>query len=286
MNIIDGAAGVGTLDTFLSATDGTLNATDNVGVANTHSCGALQSVGAGVQISITAQNAITFDAALASPIALQTGAANSAQFIALNGNISFGQVTDSLTTAGGTITFVATNGSISLGTLDSNNGSIDIFSDVVDVAGTINAGTGIVSIHETTNGLNIDVGTESPGSLSLTQAELNRVTAGVLRIGAVNSGVISITSAITLTTVPTLSLFAGGQINDGGAGTLNVAKLQASSANIDVSLDNAGNDVDSFSGRSGAAPISDSPITMVSRSTPSTASRGSATPPQYPATSI
>jgi hypothetical protein len=69
---------VGSLDGLLSATDGTINATDSLGVAGTLSRTALQGVGPGIQISITAEQSIIFDTSLAAPIALQTMTGNSA----------------------------------------------------------------------------------------------------------------------------------------------------------------------------------------------------------------
>ena len=257
ISIVTGAAGTGTLDAFLSATDGTINATDSAGIAGSISQGALQTVGAGIQISITAETSITFAAGLTTPIALQTNNTSSAQFIALNGGITFADTTDTLTTSGGGLALISTNGALNTGNLASANGGIDLFADTVNIVGTVNAGNtaagGVVRIRQITDGTDIDLGTETVGDLSLTQAELNQVTARVLRIGTSNSGQLTISTAITLgANVPTLSLFSGdtgtnplvgsatGAITQTGA--LSVANLAVSSVG-GVQLTNAGNDV-------------------------------------------
>src|SRR5262245_47469439 len=61
ITIVDGPAGTGTLDAFLSPTDGTLTTADGGAVAGTLSSGALAGVGAGVNISINATTSITFN---------------------------------------------------------------------------------------------------------------------------------------------------------------------------------------------------------------------------------
>jgi hypothetical protein len=70
---------------------------------------ALQAVQPNVPISITAENAITFDN-LSAHLALQTAAGSSAQFVALNGSITFTDTTDTLSTAGGRLTLLRPRG--------------------------------------------------------------------------------------------------------------------------------------------------------------------------------
>ena len=92
--------GVGTLDGFLSATDGTITPADDAGIAGTLSRAALQGVNPGVNISITAETQIVFGD-LSAPLLLQTGAGNSARFEAQITSITFTDGSDSLQTAGG-----------------------------------------------------------------------------------------------------------------------------------------------------------------------------------------
>ena len=179
ITVVAGLAGTGTLDSFLSASDGTINATDNLGLAGTVSQGALQAVGAGIQVSITAQTAIVFDATLTTPVSLLTNAGNSAQFIALNGNITFNDTTDTLTTAGGSLTLVATNGGETLGNLATANGNINLITDAIAVVGTVNAGTGIVAIAPSSTATNITVGGGAAG-LGVSDTELGKITASIV----------------------------------------------------------------------------------------------------------
>ena len=92
--------------------------------------------------------------------------------------------------AGGSIT-TATNG----GTITLNADSMDLFS------GSINAGSGNVTLEQLTNGTLINLGgadtAGTPATLGLTNAELGLVTAGTLTIGDGSSGTITITAAIT-----------------------------------------------------------------------------------------
>src|SRR6516162_1150583 len=61
ITVISGAAGTGTLDHFLSASNGTITTANDPGdTAATLSVGALQGVGPGVSISITADATIHF----------------------------------------------------------------------------------------------------------------------------------------------------------------------------------------------------------------------------------
>src|SRR5262245_51650 len=58
ITVIAGAAGSGTLDSFLSATDGTITAADGGAVPGTLSTGALGGVSATTDISVTAGTSI------------------------------------------------------------------------------------------------------------------------------------------------------------------------------------------------------------------------------------
>src|SRR5262249_30958722 len=74
ITIITGAAGSGTLDHFLSATQGTIATTDDPGdTAATLSTGAMAGVGSAVPISIAATNSISFND-LGGTLSLQTAA--------------------------------------------------------------------------------------------------------------------------------------------------------------------------------------------------------------------
>jgi len=75
------------------------------------------------------------------------------------------------------------------------------------------------------------VGSKTPGTIGLTQAELDNVTAGVLRIGSNTAGNINVTTAIfSGPGWDTLALINNGTITETAAGSLNFPNLRVSSA--------------------------------------------------------
>src|SRR5207302_10735205 len=105
ITILPGAAGSGTLDTFLIASGGTVAASDGGSAPGTLSTGALASIGAANNISVTAQTSISFDDIGA--FTLQTDLGNSAAFTAGAGAITFSNTTNTLATSGGSVNFGA-----------------------------------------------------------------------------------------------------------------------------------------------------------------------------------
>src|SRR5690242_2960632 len=81
-------------------------------------------------------------------------------------------------------------------------------------AGTINVGTGTVTLEACTPGRTIDLGgTGDPtGTLQISQAELNTITAGTVRIGSMAGGDLTVTAAIAAMNFNTLTLLSGGAI--------------------------------------------------------------------------
>src|SRR5439155_26655817 len=98
---------------------------------------------------------------------------------------------------------------------------------------------------------NVTVGTEPGGTLGLTNAELNQVTARVLRIGrndAGFTGTLQVTAGIGLSTAAAppavgtndLVLRAGGAISEPAGGTLTVTNLAAQgNSTVDLTTANA-----------------------------------------------
>lgn len=176
--------------------------------------------------------------------------------VSLRGNTGMTTFAASITGAASTLTFdyLDTAGIITVGTVDgvvgvtTNNGDASLFSDDMNITQAINTGTARTILStESIATQDIDVGTNSAGNLGLTDAELDLVTAGVLQIGDLLNGNVNVTAAITLASaqVATLTLI-GTAVDDGGAGTLDVANLRAHAVTGSVVLDNAGNDVDTF----------------------------------------
>lgn len=100
-------------------------------------------------------------------------------------------------------------------TVSGGNGNITIIADAVDIQNSILAGTGIVTLQTVANGQLIDLGgTDAFGTLGLTDAELDFITAGTLLIGSTTSGSIEFTAAVSPANVTTLSLITGDAITD------------------------------------------------------------------------
>ena len=128
---------------------------------------------------------------------------------------------------------------VSLGQVLATSGAptVAIIADSMDLASasSINAGGNHVSLRPLKSSIFINLGSTTDvavNTLELSDAELDRITAGAIRIGDSTSGDITISSAISLLGANTLQLLAGGAILDGQAtGTdLDVANLVMSTA--------------------------------------------------------
>ncbi len=120
------------------------------------------------------------------------------------------------------------------------NGGVTLSSDSMTISNAIVApNSHVVTLQPVTAARPLDLGTETAGSLSLTDTELDRITAGVLRLGRTTSGAIAITALIS-PSVPTLSLISGATITDSGAGAVTATNLRLTAA-TGVTLDNVFN---------------------------------------------
>jgi autotransporter-associated beta strand protein len=120
----------------------------------------------------------------------------------------------------------------------SGAGTISIFANNLDLAaGSTLSAAGTVSFATVSAGRAVDLGTNTEGKLSLTDAELDRVTAGTLQIGDSNSGAITVSSAITHANH--LSLATGAGVSGAGALTLAAGKNLGVTANGAINLSGA-----------------------------------------------
>jgi hypothetical protein len=92
-------------------------------------------------------------------------------------------------------------------------GGVSITDDDIAINSTINVGTGSVTLAPLTAGRQIDLGSETSGTLSLTNTELDAITAGALTIGSSSAGKITVSAAITPANVGTLALVSGDSIS-------------------------------------------------------------------------
>jgi hypothetical protein len=152
----------------------------------------------------------------------------------------------------GTVTANAGTGAITLASGSSISGTagVTLTADNMALSGTTTGAS--VTLQTSTAGRQIDLGTDTAGSLGLTSAELNTITAsgGTLTIGrndASASGNITISDTIAPTGATTLVLRTGGSITQ-TAGTVSETNL-GMVAGTGVTLTAAGNNVSSLSGR-------------------------------------
>lgn len=176
----------------------------------------------------------------------------------------------SITSGGGVVQITGTGGagaSLAVNvessgaiTTATNGGHLSIIADSMGFDGTsaISAnGASTVTLQQKTNGTAIDLGgADAAGILGLTDAELDRITAGTLRIGSANAGNISISAAINTANTNVLHLVTGGGVTQSAAITEGSLAVEAVTG---ITLDNAGNDVGEFAahatGGSGAGVL-------------------------------
>ncbi|MBI5756942.1 MAG: hypothetical protein HZA46_00325 [Planctomycetales bacterium] len=173
--------------------------------------------------------------------------------ITVTGNLGVGAgniVLDSgsnVTTTNGDLTLRANQGLVTTttGTLirTTGAGNISLASNSMDIAAgtSIDGGANAVSLRQLTDGTGIDVGTAIDntlgGPLGLSDAELDRITAGTINIGDVNSGEVSVSASITRAAATNLNITTGGNnritLTGGGA-------LDANGGNVSLTANIAG----------------------------------------------
>jgi hypothetical protein len=132
-------------------------------------------------------------------------------------------------------------------TVFTNSQLLSITAADVALLGALNSGTALTEILNSTLGRQIDLGTNTAGKLSLTDAELDLITAGTLHIGrndAVASGQITVSDVVSPGGTTRLHLFTGSGIGTTGLGAIVETNLALSAVGA-VSLMNA-NDVDNI----------------------------------------
>ena len=108
-------------------------------------------------------------------------------------NASAGAI--NLTTGKGGALTVASTGATGVA---SSNGAITLAADAMVLEAAINSGAATTTLEPVTPGQAINLGgANAPGVLGLTQTELNKVSAGTIRIGNIAAGNIAITAAIS-----------------------------------------------------------------------------------------
>jgi fibronectin-binding autotransporter adhesin len=130
---------------------------------------------------------------------------------------------------------------------------ISLGADTMNLDAAVNAGTGLVTLDGASSGRGIALGTKPTGSLGLTNADLDNITAGNLRIGDLNrmsSGVTvtaPITAPSTLNTLELLSNLGAATISQNSGASITATNLVAV-APYGVFLTDPGNTVVNLGG--------------------------------------
>ncbi|MDB5386251.1 MAG: cya 3 [Planctomycetaceae bacterium] len=165
------------------------------------------------------------------------------------------------TGADGILTLAADNPLTNSNMVSTASGDVNLIDDHVVFSGySIINSAGAMAITPKSAGWKIDLGSSTDlaaGTLELSNAELNHIATGILRIGSAQSGDINLTAAVTLNDldVPTLSLISGGAVSDQGVGTLAVNNLRVS-AQGEILLDTDGDFINLVALHSEAGDIS------------------------------
>jgi hypothetical protein len=93
------------------------------------------------------------------------------------------------------------------GSVDAGEGNVTLRAADLDIQGTLSSAN-IVSLATSQTGQLVDVGSDTIDSFGLTDAELARITAGMLQIGDANSGPITVSADITRPTKTNVVLIA------------------------------------------------------------------------------
>ncbi len=231
------SAGSGTI-TMTAGGSITVDVVQGGSVSLTSSSGAIDSAGSN---PIAASGQLSMNAATG--ITVNTSAAKLQATNSTSGNINITQVASpaqALTTAGTGVVNNASGGIIDITNLAStvtvasgapittNNGTITLLATDLTIAGLINSGTASTTLGNALIGTPINLGTANVlNSMGITQADLNNITAGVLRIGTATAGAITVSAPITK---GSLSLVNNGSITETiGSGSLAVTNLRISS---------------------------------------------------------
>lgn len=105
-----------------------------------------------------------------------------------------------------------------------NAADLSLTSNTMTINATV-AVSGNVTLAPFSAGRNISVGTKSAGNLSVTDAELDQISAAIIRIGSATAGDLTVSAAINTANTSTLALLSGGNIV-ATAGTITETNLR------------------------------------------------------------
>jgi len=167
---------------------------------------------AGDQLSIAATNLST-----------DSSSGNGNQFLSVTGNATVAAA--GMNAGSGSITLSTTVANAVLNVAGNiTAGNVTLVADALTIAAAINTGSsGTVAIKPVTANQSIDLGgADAAGTLGLTGAELNRITAGTLNIGDVSTGNVTASADIALSAGTNVHLVGSAVKSTGGELTAGV----------------------------------------------------------------
>lgn len=167
--------------------------------------------------------------------------------ITIGGTLSTGSGSDAGTLSASTKGLLTVSAAIT-----TQNQDITLNADRLNLTGSVNAGTATATLTTATAARGIDLGsaTDAGSGLEISSAELNRVTAGTIRIGSSSAGSVSVSSAIAPTGSSTLHLRSGAGISQ--TGTVTVTNLAVTAGGA-VALASANNAVTTLAATTGSS---------------------------------
>jgi hypothetical protein len=236
ITIVSGAAGTGTLDHFLSANNGTITTAQDPGDTNaTLSVGALESVGAGTNISIAADNQIFFNDI--GTLALLTGSGNSAAFSTTSGAISFANIANTVSTAGAALSFSAgTNDTVS--NLNTNGGDVSLTAGATGPAGAggnlqfeniLSSSSGNLTLQAKAGTTNTGTITQNGSSSAASGQAISATADGNISVNSLRGTTVALTSNTgSVNTTGTEAVQASSQLTVSAATGISLNTLAAS----------------------------------------------------------
>lgn len=244
---LNGAGNVGSGGSRLNTTVGSIvlgktggnsffNESDAVNLSGTTGGGNVDLAAAGVTTINAALNAAAGTVTLAG--AVGGNGLITAGTLGLNGNGNVGTGVARLNTAVSSISFGKTGGNTFVNELDNVNlsgttgGGLTVSATDFAITGPLNAGGNLVWLQPNATVTTISIGDSAVSGMTLTSTDLNRVTAGLLRIGdtAVANNDILIHGAVMAANVGILSLKTSGTVSDVNAASelkLNQLSIEA-----------------------------------------------------------
>src|SRR6185436_4908818 len=137
-------------------------------------------------------------------------------------------------TAGGANQLLTVTGTVT------GTGGVTYTADNMTLTGATTVTGAIATLQPNTATQLVNLGgADAAGTLGLTDAELDTVTAGTLRVGRANSGNMTISAAITPAGTSTLSLISGAAVTETAGSTITTTNLRVSSVGaVDLTQNN------------------------------------------------